>query len=146
MSKVCSGCKGTKELTEFWKRSSRKHGYVSRCKDCGNKAQSILQKTEVVRLQNRKDKLWRNFGLTLEGYEKLFEGQERVCAICKEPEKTFSNNGFPKHLAVDHCHTTGKVRGLLCHHCNAGIGNLKDNIELLKEAITYLSRYEGEKL
>jgi len=49
MSKVCSGCNETKELTDFWKRSSRKHGYVSRCKECGNKAQSILQKTEVVR-------------------------------------------------------------------------------------------------
>lgn len=146
MSKVCPGCNETKELTEFWKRSSRKHGYVSRCKSCGNKAQSSLQKTEGVRLYNRKDKLWRAFGLTIEAYEKLLEKQKGVCSICKEPEKALSSNGFLKHLAVDHCHTTGKVRGLLCHHCNVGIGSLKDSIELLKEAITYLSRHEGEGL
>lgn len=146
MSKVCPGCNETKELTEFWKRSSRKYGYVSRCKSCSNKTQEALQKTEAVRSYNRKDKLLRNFGLTVEAYEKLWERQKGVCAICKEPEKALSNNGFLKHLAVDHCHTTGKVRGLLCHHCNAGIGNLKDNIELLKEAIVYLNSSREEKL
>jgi len=146
MSKVCPGCNETKELTEFWKRSSRSHGYVSRCKECGNKAQNALQKTEKVRLYNRKDKLWRTFGLTIEAYNSLSEEQGGVCAICKEPEKALSSNGFIKHLAVDHCHDTGKVRGLLCHHCNVGIGSLGDSVDLLKEAINYLNKYKGEGL
>jgi hypothetical protein len=103
-----------------------------------------LQKTEDTRLYNRKDKLWRNFGLTLEAYDKLLKDQNGVCAICKGPERFLSRNGFPKHMAVDHCHKTGRVRGLLCHHCNTGIGNLNDSVELLKDAIRYLEKHEAE--
>lgn len=146
MSRVCTGCNETKEVTEFYKRASRPSGLVSRCKKCTDLAQGILQKTEGTRLYNRKSKLWKNFGLTLEAYNKLLEDQNGVCAICYKPEIFLSRNGFLKNMAVDHCHKTGKVRGLLCHHCNTGIGNLNDSIELLKEAIVYLEKHEGEGL
>lgn len=144
VSMVCTGCNETKGVTEFHKRASRPSGRVSRCKECTNTAQSALQKTEDTRLYNRKDKLWRNFGLTLEAYDKLLKDQNGVCAICKGPERFLSRNGFPKHMAVDHCHKTGRVRGLLCHHCNTGIGNLNDSVELLKDAIRYLEKHEAE--
>ncbi len=64
-------------------------------------------------------------------------GQKHVCAICKK-EETVKNRGKIRCLAIDHCHTTGKVRGLLCSRCNTGLGLFKDNPEYLQNAITYL--------
>ena len=58
--------------------------------------------------------------------------QEGRCAICGEEPST------KRGLAIDHCHITGKVRGLLCHGCNIGIGSMKDSAVLLLKAIRYL--------
>jgi hypothetical protein len=96
-------------------------------------------------MENRPKEYFRNhrlqklFGITLKDYDKISKRQKRVCAICKlEERETYKTS--PKVLAVDHCHKTGKVRGLLCRKCNVGIGNFKDNILLLKSAISYLQR------
>lgn len=83
-----------------------------------------------------------SYGMTLEQYKDLFESQSGVCAICNEPE-TSRYKGKIRNLAVDHCHKTGIVRGLLCNKCNVGIGNLNDNIELLEKAIKYLKNHTG---
>lgn len=78
-----------------------------------------------------------SYGLTPETYQELSESQDHVCAICGSPYGLESQ----KHpLYVDHCHETGKVRGLLCSHCNAGLGHFRDNPELLMEAARYLTR------
>lgn len=67
--------------------------------------------------------------------------QNAACAICKKFEEMFDKRtNKKKHLCVDHDHKTGKVRGLLCHSCNLGLGKFKDNISSLKTAITYLSK------
>ena len=83
------------------------------------------------------------YGITREEYIQLLLKQKGVCAICFLPETIIDKrtNEFRK-LAVDHCHTTGKVRGLLCSHCNHGIGKFKDNTKLLKSAIYYLEEKE----
>jgi hypothetical protein len=60
--------------------------------------------------------------------------QHSVCRICG----TDNPGGRGKVFSVDHDHQTGKVRGLLCHHCNVGLGNFKDSIDILKKAISYL--------
>ncbi len=85
--------------------------------------------------------LLRNFGITLEEFNKILEAQNNLCAICKQPE-TRQFNGRTSSLALDHCHETGKVRGLLCWRCNSGIGKLRDNSELLRNAADYLDRYK----
>ena len=72
------------------------------------------------------------YGLTLETYDLLLKAQGSVCAICKQPSLA------KPHLSVDHNHLTGKVRGLLCVKCNAGLGSFGDNIEMLAKAIAYL--------
>ncbi|MDA3808142.1 MAG: endonuclease domain-containing protein [Thiomicrorhabdus sp.] len=72
------------------------------------------------------------YGITIAEYESLLETQSSKCAICKE---LFT--GTPH---IDHCHTTGDVRGLLCRCCNHGIGLLKDSAELLEAAVTYVSK------
>jgi hypothetical protein len=65
---------------------------------------------------------------------KLFEEQNGCCAICKEPESR------DRELALDHCHDTGEIRGLLCSACNTGIGLFKDSPERLVAASEYLTR------
>lgn len=74
---------------------------------------------------------------SLNCYDRLCLMQNNACAICKQPNKTKRNNKL-KRMAIDHCHKTMKIRGLLCHHCNALIGYAKDSIEILKAAIKYL--------
>lgn len=79
--------------------------------------------------------LKRTYGLSLEDYKHLLEKQNGVCAICQQPETVDRY----KNLAVDHCHETGKIRGLLCVNCNKGLGHFKDKKESLKRALEYLS-------
>jgi len=81
------------------------------------------------------------YGMTAEEYDNLFELQGRVCAICGEPETAKHQSGNIKRLCVDHDHETGKIRGLLCHRCNLGIGMLKDSPRILSSAIAYLEKF-----
>lgn len=65
--------------------------------------------------------------------------QQLVCGICKNPE-TCRKDGSTRTLSVDHDHLTGKVRGLLCHRCNAGLGYFRDNIDYLSAAIEWITK------
>lgn len=76
------------------------------------------------------------YGLTIEQYEDMRLNQLYCCAICGENEAN-SRDGV---LAVDHDHETGKVRGLLCNHCNLGLGHLNDNPKRLRVAADYLEK------
>lgn len=78
----------------------------------------------------------KKYGLTLDDYNRMFAEQGGACAVCKTKEP--KGRGVTRRFAVDHCHTTGKVRGLLCHHCNAALGMVNDNIEILEKLIDYL--------
>lgn len=80
------------------------------------------------------------FSLSLEDYNRMLEAQGGVCAICRNPE-THKRNGKLKALAVDHHHSTGKIRGLLCSDCNTGIGKLKDDPKVLLAAAEYLKHH-----
>lgn len=75
------------------------------------------------------------FGLTEQDYDRLYSKQEGKCAICGEEMK---------RLSIDHDHTTGVIRGLLCRPCNLGLGMLKDSIEGVRAALDYLVRSSGE--
>jgi hypothetical protein len=72
------------------------------------------------------------YGVTKEFLIELYQKQEGKCKICGEKPST------QRGLHIDHCHTTGSVRGLLCHGCNVGIGAMKENPEILSKAIEYL--------
>lgn len=72
--------------------------------------------------------LRKRYGITLEQYEAMFEAQRGRCAICQRDKK----------LHVDHCHATGKVRGLLCSQCNKGLGHFEDSLARLRAAEVYL--------
>jgi hypothetical protein len=79
------------------------------------------------------DYLKRNYGITYDDYVQMLKAQNGVCAICGKAEEK-------KRLAVDHCHNTGKIRGLLCGMCNTAIGKLNDDVQLLRKAIQYLEK------
>lgn len=77
------------------------------------------------------------YGVTLEWYRNKLSEQNGVCAICKCPELAVIR-GKTISMPVDHCHTTGKARGLLCTKCNRALGLFRDNVDVLKSAIQYL--------
>ena len=80
----------------------------------------------------RKSKLKAQYGMTVEAYDAMLEVQGGVCKICSaNPEKG-------RRLSVDHCHTTGRIRGLLCSNCNLAIGSMRDNPLFLESAAQYL--------
>lgn len=116
---TCNSCGKEKPLDEFWFRPER-NVYRNPCKECGNK------KSEAARV-NRK------YGVTQEMYLSMIAKQGGGCAICGASESTGG-----RRLAIDHCHITGKVRGVLCEKCNFGLGHFADDPNLLKNAIAYL--------
>lgn len=84
----------------------------------------------------RRRALLKTYGLTLDLYEAMLEQQNYCCDICQESLKTGRGTN------VDHCHKTGKTRGLLCRTCNLLLGCAKDRTEILSKAILYLDKFE----
>lgn len=84
----------------------------------------------VVDLQNNLSK----YGLTIPAYEAMVIRQGRKCRICRRPVEQLS-----ERLLVDHCHTTRKVRGLLCRACNTGLARFKDHPTILGNAHAYIA-------
>lgn len=78
----------------------------------------------------------RQYGITLAEYDQMLRDQEKKCAICGNEDEVEG-----RRLAIDHCHETKNVRGLLCGKCNRGLGLFYDNQELLQNALTYLKKY-----
>ena len=90
------------------------------------------RKSWAERLSDRWRRVLRSYGLSMEQYEALLAKQGGVCAICAKPPA--------EPPVVDHCHGTGKVRGLLCRNCNSGLGLFGDDHGLLAAAIAYLKK------
>jgi hypothetical protein len=93
-----------------------------------------------------KDWQWKinlsRYGITPEEYGTLAHRQDGKCAVCRKPE-TATVRGRPRRLSVDHRHSDGKIRGLLCMNCNRGIGNFKDDPRIALMAVGYLRKHAG---
>lgn len=135
MSKFCPRCKVSKLDKEFATSSYNRDGLAQMCKECANLRNKKYRETAAGRETKRRNNLKAKFNMTLEQYDKMYVTQAGRCAICHlhqfEACKAFS---------VDHDHETGEIRGLLCHNCNVGIGNLMDSTEILENAIQYLTK------
>lgn len=167
--KTCSTCERKLPLDEFYFRVSRQQHH-SVCKSC-QRAQAAAWKQENPERAAEQHLAWqrenmdrcvaateqwrkkyperqaknarryslRRLGLTPEQYDAMLAEQQFSCAICKTHQTEFK-----RRLAVDHCHTTGKVRALLCDNCNKGIGCLKEDAGILSAAIVYLAKHNDQ--
>lgn len=120
--KVCRICETEKPLSAFYfRKDSGTHR--SECKEC---------LIEVTR--------YRNTGWTQADYDKALLKQHGSCAIC---QSKLNSSRYTK-LAVDHCHKTGKLRGLLCTNCNTAIGLLKDSPVRIRAALKYIELHNQD--
>lgn len=124
----CRICKEIKPLSEFHKSKAGIGGRVAICKPCLKPLSRLktIKRKAIIRNQELK----KAYGITTEDYNKMLYAQKGVCKIC--------NTKSQKNLHVDHCHKTGKVRGLLCGRCNMSLGAMKENIQFIKNMIIYL--------
>jgi len=97
---------------------------------------TINKRIEKARKKNREYHI--TCYMTLEEYHKMILDQDNKCKICKKEETAKYKNNKIKRLAIDHHHASGKPRGLLCSKCNTALGLLKESIEILESAISYL--------
>ena len=93
--------------------------------------------------RGRKDHLRVTYNMTLEQYDAMVQEQKYCCAICGFPEHRYMKNKKIKPLSIDHEHTTGKIRKLLCNDCNAALGFAKEDPTRLQAMIAYLKEHNG---
>ena len=129
--KVCTVCRAAKPLSAFKPRVQYRYGVSSVCRECENIARRKLywKAPEKARANVRVNRLKTQYGLTQEKYAELVASG---CHICGGQCKT------GRRLAVDHCHKTGKVRGVLCANCNRALGMFQENPDVVKKALRYL--------
>ncbi len=100
-----------------------------------------IEHPELYRKYHARHRLRVRYGLTLEDYERMFDAQNGLCAICSQPETVRNGTGQIKMLSLDHCHATNTVRSLLCDNCNKGLGVFHDDVNVLRRAIEYLESH-----
>lgn len=125
------------ETDDQWKARNalRMREYRAKRKAAGNPIISPTMPYE----EDRDRRYRKQYGLTTEQVASMLHAQGGKCAICTTAIE-MDNRGKRVSSAVDHCHATGKVRGMLCMHCNQGLGKFYDNPDLLRAAIQYLSK------
>jgi hypothetical protein len=123
--KRCGTCKEVLPKSAFAKNAAKKDGLQERCKSCRSEHYFKTDYGVVARERMLKNR----YGMTTLDYEIMVDQQEGKCKICSSEEKLF----------VDHCHDSGKVRGLLCNTCNRSLGLLKDDVDVLLSAVEYLN-------
>jgi len=144
--KECGRCKQIKSFDCFYKAGGRNKAYTSRagyasvCKEC-----RLIERKEDYRLNPEKYKksdrafnLRQSYGLSLKDWDDMFLNQKGCCAICNAHQSDLKSV-----LCVDHDHSTGKIRQLLCVPCNLTLGYMKDNVERLYSAIDYLNKHNN---
>jgi hypothetical protein len=130
----CPECEEVKALGEFPRNRSAHDGRGGYCKPCHN----AKGKVTYTRLYGgtRHYHLQRRYGISATKVDELITEQGGHCAICRD--------GKAEH--VDHEHLTGRVRGILCFNCNGGLGQFKDNPDVLKRAVAYLEEHAWRTL
>jgi hypothetical protein len=125
--KWCNSCKDWLLNSEFGKA----HSYCKQCYRDRSNSRYDLDK-------QRSHLLKKKYGITSDKYNQMLSEQNHKCYICHIHE-----DKLDRSLAVDHCHTTGKVRGLLCGNCNRFLGQIDDNINTAERLLEYLNKYKN---
>jgi len=127
----CRLCKENKSLYEFHKNGKY---FSGRCKSCKKHLQETGQWKKTP--YDRYAFIERNYGMNKEQFLEFFASQKNKCKLCSRE--------LQEKWCVDHCHTTGKIRGVLCYACNSGIGHLQEDPEILRKAIDYVQMHTKE--
>lgn len=137
--KKCSWCDEVKLHSEFHKDKNNIHGkglayYCKTCATSKSRQWHSAHKHDTTYKEAKQSSYFKaKYNLTSEEREKILKGQDYTCAICRIP---LQFEGTLTH--TDHCHTTGRVRGILCTNCNRGLGHFKDSLFNLQQAMFYL--------
>lgn len=139
----CKSCKQIKPLASFALSKGRR---THTCKPCGVERHKKWKTEDPERYRrcisrtNRKRQL-KKYGLSVSDYQTLLALQGGVCAICREPETKKGVYGEVVRLSVDHDHSTGAIRGLLCDSCNILLGRAREDPAILRDAAAYLEEH-----
>lgn len=159
--KACSKCKRFLPIDAFSDRADAPDGKSYVCRRCNSTHNAAIRKRyaedvefrdkrieyykkyrqkypEDVRERQRASKLWLHYGMTLDEYEALYRAQGGVCKICHGGPHGGPDWARKQWLSVDHCHETGRIRGLLCDDCNIGLGKFAEDPKRLATALEYL--------
>ena len=153
MAVKCAKCKEEKDDDRFYRNKNNKNNINSWCKDCmikhfatpeyrrKQKAENVTRATKWERdnperasMNKRRSAMKRNYGITLEDYERIFNEQNGKCAISGQTAK------HGRHLLVDHDHATGKIRGLVTATVNLWIGYIENHPDWEVKIHEYLAR------
>ena len=150
-NKTCTLCKEVKSMSMFSRNKKGVAGLHARCRLCTNAIQRDYRSKNIEQhrqwgaayyVKNREQvqeyNLTRLYGITSAQYSDMLLAQDGLCALCSKPALGLKNGG---RLHVDHDHATGKIRALLCHHCNRGLGCFYDDAEALRRAANYLESH-----
>ena len=149
LSKVCPRCKIDKPFSDYYRDKSRKNGYGVYCRICqldwaanyrhGPNREVCLAKYRLrdTPERNRKTRLKRKYGLSVERFDEMRERQNNKCAMCLS---SFTSTDVPN---VDHDHSSNKVRALLCSGCNKGLGFFKEDVKVFNTAVKYLDWFNN---
>lgn len=144
-TKICKRCGVRKSLTKFYNSKVYPTGKAYTCKTCQSEMRNRWIKDDDARYResNRRAGLKYKFGMTIEQFDKMLADQGGCCAVCKttNPNGEGIENGKNKQFSIDHDHTTGKIRGLLCNKCNRCLSFMQDSVTVLTKAITYLKKH-----
>lgn len=154
---ICTKCKQDKDVSLFHKDKKRVNGYTSWCKECRNTARADIYwkdpehgrnraknyreslTAEQRYISNRNTKLKQAYGLTHEQVEEMKRLQGYKCYVCNKPEHEAGTKG----LVVDHNHTTGQIRKMLCGPCNTALGLLNEDVGIFTSLIKYVEEHNG---
>lgn len=160
--KKCKGCERELSFDQFYVKDRATGRLCARCKDCDKanrqayyrankdriksnvrayqKANPEVQARAVERRRangkRRAADIKAKYGISRDQYEGMLERAGHVCEICGRDPREVSKKGY----CIDHCHDSGAVRGILCHPCNAALGNFRDDVDVMRRAIEYLEK------
>lgn len=130
-TKICTKCNKEQSLTEYHKNKQGKDGRQPRCRTCLHTAQREYRKSNGYGASIKY-----RYGITLDDYNRMLMEQQNKCVLC-----SIEFESIPGRLSkpvIDHNHSTGKVRALICHPCNVSLGLVKENPETLLKMVEYL--------
>jgi hypothetical protein len=139
--KICTRCRQSKPRTEFYWNPTTRDRIDAFCRTCQSERAREYQRRNPERTRtNLYTRILKSkYGLTREQHAAMLEAQAGLCAICKQPPR------HKKGLVVDHNHATGKVRALVCGHCNVALGLLDEDPTRLRAAAEYVEKHKGSE-